>query len=85
MGHLAFEAAAVLFAASAFDRGATANFMAGVVLSRVGLYGFDVGFMELQQRQVRRGVRSASEQRDGRRRPHLLGFGVLVDAPSWCL
>jgi len=27
-------------------------FMALVVGSRVGLYGFDVGFMELQQRQV---------------------------------
>ena len=27
-------------------------FMFAVILSRVGLYGFDVGFMELQQRQV---------------------------------
>ena len=51
--HLAFEAAAVLVAAVSFEDSLSVHlFMAMVVLSRVGLYGFDVGFMELQQRQV---------------------------------
>lgn len=59
VAHLAGQCACVLGAACAFDAGGTELFMAGVVASRVGLYGFDVGFMELQQRNVEEKARNA--------------------------
>jgi hypothetical protein len=50
--HVASQTACVVAAAVFFQQGRVAAFMACVVGSRVGLYGFDVGFMELQQRQA---------------------------------
>ena len=57
--HLSFQTVCVLVAASVFDAGNTELFMVGVVASRIGLYGFDVGFMELQQRNVEEKDRNA--------------------------
>jgi hypothetical protein len=63
LGHLLFEALAVFVACWFFTSNLTV-FMAAVVASRVGLYGFDVGFMELQQRQVEERHRNAVGQVD---------------------
>ena len=59
VAHLGFQTVCVLVAASVFDAGNTELFMVGVVASRIGLYGFDVGFMELQQRNVEEKDRNA--------------------------
>jgi len=57
--HIWFEVVAVFVAAFSFSNNNVWLFMFAVVLSRVGLYGFDVGFMELQQRQVEEKARNA--------------------------